>query len=70
MYHKQKYDYFERMQGMQQVSGPLIDKKYKMINGHVENIDLFHSYMYLEARKLMSMNAFFLLINQDYMKTH
>lgn len=33
-------------------------------------MELFHSYMYLEARKLMNMNAFFLLIKQDYMKTH
>lgn len=59
------------MQGVQQeVSGPLIDKNDKIINGHIEKIDLFHSYLYLEARKLMSMNAFFLLIKQDYLKTH
>lgn len=34
------------MQGIQQeLSGPLIDKNYKMINGHVEKIDLFHLYL-------------------------
>lgn len=41
-----------------------------MINGHVEKIDLFHSYLYLEVRKPMSMDAFLPLIKQDYIKTH
>lgn len=59
------------MQGiLQGVSGLLIDKNYKMINGHAEKMDLFHSYLYLEARELMSMNAFFPLVKQDYRKTH
>lgn len=71
LYHKQQYDYFVRMQGiLQEISGPLKDKNYNMINGHVEKIYLFHSYLYLEDRKLMSMNAFFPLMKQDYIKTH
>lgn len=71
LYQNQQYDYFARMQGiLQEVSGPLIDKNYKIINGHVEKIDSFHSYLCLEARKLMSMDAFFPLIKQDYIKTH
>lgn len=71
LYQNQQYDYFARMQGiLQEVSGPSIDKNYNIINGHVEKIDSFHSYLCLEARKLMSMDAFFPLIKQDYIKTH
>lgn len=58
------------MQGiLKEVSGPLIDKNYKMINCHVEKIDFFCSYLYLEE-KLISRNAFFPLMKQDYIKTH
>ena len=53
---------------LQERNGPWIGKNDKIINGHVEKIDLIHSYMYLEARRLMSINAFFPLMKENYIK--
>lgn len=55
---------------LQEGNGSLIDKNDKMINSHIEKIDSFRSYLYLEARKLMSINAFFPLIKEDNIKPH
>ena len=55
---------------LQEANAPLIDEDDKVINCHVEKIGLFCSYLYLEARKLMGINAFFPLMKEDYIKPH
>lgn len=58
------------MAALTQGIGLLIGKNYTIINGHVEKIDSFHSYLYLKARKLMSINACLPQVKENYIKPH